>query len=52
MVNLLKEELREQGVSSIWVGTDTENTAALSLYESTGAVREPELIHELWYENI
>ena len=52
MVNFLKSRLKSQGVSSLWVGTDIDNKAALSLYESTGAIREPELIHELWYENI
>lgn len=52
MVNLLKEQLRNQGVSSCWVGTNIDNKAALSLYESTGAKREPELFHELWYENL
>ncbi|SHI15052.1 GNAT family N-acetyltransferase [Ferrimonas marina] len=52
MVNELKHCLRSQGVSSLWVGTESNNTPALSLYQSTGAVREPELIHELWYNNI
>ncbi|PSW16219.1 hypothetical protein C9J01_04250 [Photobacterium rosenbergii] len=52
MVSFLKSELKGQGVSSLWVGTDVDNKAALSLYESTGAIREPELIHEFWYEDI
>ena len=52
MIGLLKECMRAQGVTSIWVGTETENTPALSLYEATGAKRDLSLIHEFWYEDL
>ena len=52
MIDLLKDCLRVQDVTGIWVGTVVENTPAKSLYEVTGAKREPSLVHEFWYEDL
>lgn len=52
MIGLLKECMHRQGVSSVWVGADVNNTPAISLYESTGAKRVPFVINELWYKDL
>lgn len=51
MVDTLKACMADKGITSVWVGTEVENTPAVSLYEATGAKLEPLLIHEFWYNN-
>ncbi|MCP4569520.1 MAG: GNAT family N-acetyltransferase, partial [FCB group bacterium] len=38
LIGRLKEEVRDRDVMKMWVITERSNTAAVHLYESTGAV--------------
>ena len=50
MIELLQREAQGDSVINVWVGTEQSNTPARRLYESTGAVANPELIVEYNYK--
>jgi ribosomal protein S18 acetylase RimI-like enzyme len=52
LIEVLKTCLRNQGVESLWVGTDCTNIPAISLYEATGGKREASSFCEFWYDKL
>lgn len=50
LVTKLKEICREQGVSSIWVGSSRNNHSACALWASTGAERGSDQYVEFTYD--
>ena len=49
LVSELKHLSQARGVNRIWVGSSASNTPACSLWEATGALREPEPYVEFVY---
>jgi ribosomal protein S18 acetylase RimI-like enzyme len=49
LINALRDRLKTDGVSELWLGTATDNTEGQALFTATGGVRSGETFHDFTF---